>query len=387
MKKSILFLVILTWMLTGCKHPAIFEPEAKGRKADLEELARKMPNKTLAEIYYEHGNFINQQDFPPVVKASDVLKHYREWLVIDLRRPEDYEAGHIPGAYNVPGSKVLDFIKNEKKAARFPKVVFVCYSGQTASYVSGITRYAGFDNTYAMLFGMAAWNKRFSAPLTKGIGNRYPEAVETGEGNNLPGLNPAKIPATINWSDFPPVQSNLPVNLINKRAQKLLEAPRTDFLLKADEFFPDYLKNFASWQPVCYLPKVRFLAGHIRGSWQFTPRHDLAPGGKLAMLPADKNILVYCKSGHTGGHAAAYLNMIGYRAKNLILGSMSFLYGTWKAKGWAPPADALVQDFPVVEGNKPYSGKAIQISAPKNTPKPSLPAVKHKKKEVTGGCG
>ncbi len=387
MRKILVVVWSLTFMLAGCKREQIFQPEEKGRKADLMELARKMPQKPLVQIYYEHGNFVNQQDFPPVVPANQVLKHYREWLVIDLRRSDDYAAGHIPGVYNVPKDKVLDFLKNRKKAARFPKVVFVCYSGQTASYVSGITRYAGFDNTYAMLFGMAAWNKQFSAPLEKGVGDRYPQAVETGESQTLPVGRKEKLPATVNWNDFPQIKGDSPSALINQRAQKLLEAPRTDFLLKADEFFPEYLKNPSGWQPVCYLPKDKFLAGHIRGSRQFTPRHDLSPDGKLSMLPQDKNILIYCKSGHTGGHAAAYLDMIGYRAQNLILGSMSFIYGKWKANGWAPPVEALINDFPVVEGGKPYSGKPVQVAAPKTTPKAALPAVKHKKKEVTGGCG
>ncbi len=384
MRKSLVYILSIGLLLAGCKQQ-MKSGKSIGKKVNIQEFVRSKPVKPLVQIYYEHGNFINTKEFPPIVSAAKVLEHYKEWLIIDLRRPDAYEAGHIPGAYNVPKNKVLDFLMKKHKAAAYPKVVFVCYTGQTASYVTGITRYAGFDNTYAMLFGMAAWNDKFSAPLRKGVGNRYPEMVETGEQKSP--LPIKKQPGNvIDWRSFPSTGKNLPTVSIARRAQKLLEAPRKDFLLKADEFFPDYKAHPLTYQPVCYLPKSKFVAGHIKGSWQFTPRRDFSPDAKLSAVPQDKTVLVYCKSGHTGSNTAAYLNMIGYHAKNLILGSMSYIYDIWKKNEWAPDVDALINNYPLVEGKKPFSGKALQTQA-KTVKKAAVPIVKHKKKEVTGGCG
>jgi rhodanese-related sulfurtransferase len=384
MKKWSVFLVLLLFL--SCKKGEIFfQAPGKGKKVDIENLIRKSGTKSLAEIYYEHGNFINSLEFPPVINAQQVYKHLNEWLIIDLRRPEDYRAGHISGAYNVPKEHVLDFLKKNVKAYAYPKIVFVCYSGQTASYVTGITRYAGFDNTYAMLFGMSAWNDKFSAPLKNGVGDRYPDMVEKGPGR-MGGQE--ILSSKIQWKKLPSVGNNLPTILIETRAKELLAKPRKDFLLKADEFFPAYKQNMQAYYPICYLPEDKFLAGHIVGSHRFQPRKDLSPDGKLTLIPTDKKVLIYCKSGHTGGNAAAYLGMLGYDAQNLILGSMSFIYSIWKQNNWVSDVDFLINNFPVVEGSKRYDkNSTVSVPVKKNVSKPKIPLQKHKKKEVTGGCG
>jgi len=63
------------------------------------------------------------------VWAHDVLANGKDWLLIDIRSPEAYAAGHINGAYNVPKDKVVDFLTKKQKAAAYPKVVLICYSG------------------------------------------------------------------------------------------------------------------------------------------------------------------------------------------------------------------------------------------------------------------
>lgn len=386
MKKTFLILSVLSLVVFSCKN-TISKPAPKGKKVDFENFIRHKPIKTLAQVYFEHGNLPNRLDFPYIISAPDVWKHYKDYLIIDLRRPEDYQAGHIPGAYNVPKNKVLEFLKNEHKASAYPKVVFVCYTGQIASYVTGITRLAGFDNTYVMLYGMSVWNEKFSAPLINGVGDRYQDLVETGEGQSPASGHMAPLPTGhIDWNKFPPLPKQLPTLLIDQQAHKALSQPRKNFLLKADEFFPSYKQNPLDYYVICYLPKKYYVAGHIKGAVRFQPRKDLGINGRLSEVPQDKNVLVYCKTGHTGSQAAAWLDMLGYKGHNLILGSLSFMYSKWVQNEWMPDVKYLINNYPVVEGAKPFSGKVQAVATPKKVVAPK-PVAKHKKKEVTGGCG
>lgn len=390
MKKIYYLLALLMIGLSSCKTKE-YKGKPIGKEANFENLLRSKQQKTLAEIYYEHGNFINTKQFPPIVRNTDVLAHLNDWLIIDIRKPDAYEAGHINGAYNVPKDKVIDFLKNKQKAAAYPKVVFVCYTGQMASYVTGITRYAGFDNTYVMLFGMAGWNSQFSAPLKNGFGDRFQDMIvkeSDKSGAIIPEKNEGEEIGNhkIDLSKLPKLPKKLPSILITERANNLLKANRKDFLLKADEVFPEIKQDINKYYDIFYMNKPRYYAAHIKGSVQFTSRKDLSLDAKLTDIPADKPVLIYCKTGHTSGNATAYLNMLGYKAHSLMFGVNSFMHSFWKQKEWMSSVDALINDFPVVEGKKRTNNKIVALT-PKKKGTPKAPIAKHKKKEVSGGCG
>ncbi len=107
---------------------------------------------------------------------------------------------------------------------------------------------------------------------------------------------------------------------------------------------------------------------------------------RLTEIPAGKPVTIYCKSGHTGGNATAYLNMLGYNAHNLMFGAGGFMYSLWKAKEWMGNINNVINDFPVVEGKKRTNNKVVALT-PKKTAAPKTPIKKRKKKEVSGGCG
>ncbi len=391
MKKLILLGFILS-SLIACKNESdIYSGDPVGKKdVNFENLLRTAQPKTLAEIYYEHGNFINTQQFPPIISADDVLNNGKDWLLIDIRSVEAYEAGHINGAYNVPKDKILDFLVKTKKAAAYPKVVIICYSGQMASYVTGITRYAGFDNTYVMLYGMAGWNSRFSDILKKGFGNRYPEMIVKGtdKAEAITEHNEeAPIHKGIDLAKLPKMPIKLPSILISEQAHKLLKQSRPEFLLKDDEYFPALKKDINAYYSIFYIPKPKYYAAHVKGSVQYTPRKDLSLDTRLTEVPADKPVVVYCKTGHTSGNVTAYLDMLGYKAHSLMFGAGGFMYNLWKQKGWMGDINNVINDYPVVEGKKRTNNKIVAVKTPKKAAANTKPIVKHKKKEVTGGCG
>lgn len=78
-----------------------------------------------------------------------------EIRVIDVRTSGEFEAGHIPGSYNVP----LDTLPEhgEEIAHLSHPVVLVCQSGARAAKAEEALRRAGLANVRLLEGGMGAW--------------------------------------------------------------------------------------------------------------------------------------------------------------------------------------------------------------------------------------
>lgn len=99
-------------------------------------------------------------EFPSVLSPAD-LTHLRlerpGTRVLDVRTPGEFEAEHIPGAYNVP----LDSLGEhgpEIRAHVSESVVLVCRSGQRARMAEEALKTANMRNLYVLDGGMNAWN-------------------------------------------------------------------------------------------------------------------------------------------------------------------------------------------------------------------------------------
>lgn len=88
-----------------------------------------------------------------VDEAKEMI-HNGEVEVIDVRTPEEFAAGHIPGAKLVP-LQVLESMQSELNKER--KYVVVCRSGNRSTEASGILAENGFKNIYNMTGGMNEW--------------------------------------------------------------------------------------------------------------------------------------------------------------------------------------------------------------------------------------
>ena len=95
------------------------------------------------------------------VKAADVFANLNDGdtsndpVILDTRSAEDYALGHLPGAVNV-SPKTMFTTENLAKLPADKQIVSYCYSGQTASQVTGALRMLGYD-AYNMQFGMPSW--------------------------------------------------------------------------------------------------------------------------------------------------------------------------------------------------------------------------------------
>jgi rhodanese-related sulfurtransferase/predicted heme/steroid binding protein len=105
--------------------------------------------------------FASESTLPksPYVSSETVRnwqKAGRDFLFVDVRRPDEYEAGHLPGAINIP----YDDLKNRKDEVPLDKpTVFYCtLSSWRAPYAANLLADAGYNNTYILDGGASGWN-------------------------------------------------------------------------------------------------------------------------------------------------------------------------------------------------------------------------------------
>jgi rhodanese-related sulfurtransferase len=86
-------------------------------------------------------------------------------LVIDVRKPEEFQAGHIVNARNVPLERVQkdeDTISKQKSKI----LLAVCADGSTAGRAAGHLRKTGYENAFSLKGGLAGW-RADNLPLVK----------------------------------------------------------------------------------------------------------------------------------------------------------------------------------------------------------------------------
>tara|TARA_Y100000310_G_C20679737_1_gene815188 strand:+ start:1360 stop:1803 length:444 start_codon:yes stop_codon:yes gene_type:complete len=76
----------------------------------------------------------------------------KEYFLLDTRKKEDFEKGHIKGTVNIFWLDLLKD-KNLKQLPKDKRIIVCCYVGHTASQVLTILRLLGFD-VRALKFGM-----------------------------------------------------------------------------------------------------------------------------------------------------------------------------------------------------------------------------------------
>lgn len=79
--------------------------------------------------------------------------------LIDVRTPAEFEAQHIPGAYNVP----LDLLREHRDEIANhldQDIVLICRSGQRATQAEETLRRAGLANVHILEGGILAWESR-----------------------------------------------------------------------------------------------------------------------------------------------------------------------------------------------------------------------------------
>jgi rhodanese-related sulfurtransferase len=112
-------------------------------------------------------NYDDEEQLPYKTIGTDDAKRMIEAgaHVIDVRRPDEWNRGHIAEAELVPLNGIYSFGQalKELDLPADEDVIFVCASGQRSSVASEIALITGLNKVYNLANGMNGW-----------VGRRYP---------------------------------------------------------------------------------------------------------------------------------------------------------------------------------------------------------------------
>ena len=311
MKKLNLFLLVLLVpalvLWTSCGE----DTENTDGATDTTEVVEANHTQLLLDKIVENGDFINTKKVPTMITAADVHANLENnFLVLDIRKAKDYADGHIAESINLKLSDLIDYFDGNE-TSEFEKIVLACYSGQTASYAASALQMLGYDNVYAMKWGMCSWNDKFAGKWLDNKSDNYADQLEVAANEKA-------------------VAGNLPTfecmhtdgaEILLARVNKIFTDGFPSVLIKAEDVFT----NPADYYIVNYWPENAYIVGHIPGAVRYQPKTSLGKDGDLLTLPTDKKIVVYCYTGQHSAFVTAYLRILGYDAYSLKYGANSFM--------------------------------------------------------------
>ena len=196
-------------------------------------------------------------------------------VVIDVRNPEDYEEGHIPGAVNIP---IRDIPDNLNAIPTDSPVWIVCQTGWRTGMAVSSLRMMGYTN-------VEGWANEFPAWDEAGY------EVETGEGAEL--------------EDFG--EPDLEPELVDAAGQFLSTLPDGWLLVREVDEVMDAVDAGAELLDVRNIEN--FEEGTVEGALEIPIRELGAPD---LDIPTDSNVIVYCQSGWRTSLAVPVLHVLGY---------------------------------------------------------------------------
>jgi rhodanese-related sulfurtransferase len=325
------------------------------------EFSIELQNSAELLTYLEsQGDYINSDIFPSLVDADEVFENLASYLVIDVRDSIFFADGHIENAINIYPAALLNYIESVQ-TSHFDKIIIVSESGQSASYYTCFLRLLGYNNIYALKFGMAIWNIQFSEIWI----NSLKDPSDHWNFDNIIYDKP-------DYSNLPEITFNTEGTIEDKLKSRIIEFLKIGF---TEEQINDplpiayYDKNFTNdlepttnikelykhWNErkaifdgyyvMCYGHKQLYHPYGYAGSSDLLPAHppncvfykspifsELRTVSLLQTIPSNLIIDVYSVSGHESAFITAYLRLLGYNAKSMLFGACNFNYNAIRIK-------------------------------------------------------
>ena len=102
-----------------------------------------------------------QSGYPSQISPAELAERIGDRdgpLILDVRSPEEYMAGHIPGAASVPHTQ-LAFRVNELGVGRSDEVVVYCRAGDRAGHAKQVLIRAGYSKVLDLQGHMRTWRQ------------------------------------------------------------------------------------------------------------------------------------------------------------------------------------------------------------------------------------
>lgn len=91
---------------------------------------------------------------PEISPTEALARQQRGALLIDVREPDEWRAGHIPGSRLIPLSELPQLLG---ELDRQQEIVLVCRSGNRSAQATLWLQQAGFSRVANLAGGMIAW--------------------------------------------------------------------------------------------------------------------------------------------------------------------------------------------------------------------------------------
>jgi rhodanese-related sulfurtransferase len=257
------------------------------------------------------------------VRNYDPSSFKRGPIIVDLRAPDPempqpYAVGHIPGSVPIPLRNIADW-KYLKDLPKDRKIVVYSATGQVGGQAAAILNLLGYD-AVNLKWGMTSWAAR--SDIAPG---RYESSRDTvwRSGGSYRTVVSLDSPQEI--YDFPDFENGdgrdnfetilsaarLYFNALDKPFT--ISAPELDALLRSSE------NPYVVPLVLDVRDEAAYRLGHIDKCLHI-PLRALFRRENLRHLPPDRQIVVYCETGHESAQAVAVLNLLGYDAVSLKWG-------------------------------------------------------------------
>jgi rhodanese-related sulfurtransferase len=241
----------------------------------------EMYNLTLPQGY----GLISAEDLTTMIAEKPAT------LLLDVRQPEEYAAGHLEASFNVPIRTLtqnLDLMPD-----LHADIVVICQSGGRATLAATTLGILGYDNVRILKGGFGAWSTAELPSTTD---------VYTAQAGMAPEFDATVLEAVDTYL------STLPEGFGFVSAQNLVVEMSENAPLVID------VRGLEEWN-----------AGYIEGSqhiWinEFMSHQDEWPADK------DTPIVITCASGYRGSIATVMMRMAGYtNVRNLAGGTNAWV--------------------------------------------------------------
>lgn len=103
---------------------------------------------------YFFGTKLYQKRYLKTLNQDEFIAGYRKAQLIDVREPNEYEAGHILGARNIP----LSQLRMRKAEIRIDRPVYLyCQQGMRSAQAAGILKRLGCTDISHLKGGFKTW--------------------------------------------------------------------------------------------------------------------------------------------------------------------------------------------------------------------------------------
>ena len=334
------FFALLPLLINGCM------------KESNTSVVPEFTNSAELLVYIElNRNVMALENYSPEINVDEVYSNKSNLLLVDIREKASFTAGHIEGAKNVLPKDLLSFLK-ATDLTPYQKIVIVGTTGQDGAYVTCLLRLAGFENVYCLDYGMGYWNKAFSEPWVQGksyYGNKYFNQFSYVK-NSFSAL------PEVSYSNRNTIEEKVD-SRINVCLEKGYDAIKTNMKDTYANYF-DYSSNsFSGCYVVCYGPEFLYsgpfgyygLLGHPSSSVLYNPLTDFKSTSYLQTIPASIPIIIYSLNGQQGAYLAAYLQFLGYDARNIDFGGWALWGKSYYIRSIMPgvklPIDYYLNEF------------------------------------------